>query len=263
MRGGLDVDPRHVPRLSLVRSTSPDQPNSVNGLLARGGLVCSAGVDMEPLERARWEGLYRSHAGQVFAFAFRRVGREDAADVVAETFLVAWRRIGEVPTDQARAWLYRTARNVVANELRAGRRRHRLDLHARASVPADHGVTGDHAAEVTEQVRVRTVLRSLSPLDQEVLRLTEWERLDLAEVAIALGCSRTAVKVRLHRARRRFAARLAAADSAPDPVADSPARPAQTPNARPAPTPGPEPGPGANHRRGPLPTLLPEGSVTA
>lgn len=73
---------------------------------------------------------------------------------------------------------------------------------------------------IAEQIRVRAVLESLSQMDQEVLRLTEWERLDVSEVAAVLGCSRSAAKVRLHRARRRFASRLAAADSGPDLACD-------------------------------------------
>jgi len=92
-------------------------------------------------------------------------------------------------------------------------------------------VAGDHATLIAEQIRVRAVLESLSQMDQEVLRLTEWEQLDLTEAAAALGCSRTAAKVRLHRARRRFARRLAAADSSPNPEGDQ--RPAALPLPRP------------------------------
>jgi RNA polymerase sigma-70 factor (ECF subfamily) len=80
---------------------------------------------------------------------------------------------------------------------------------ARLGGAADARVA-DHADQVSDELRVRAVLARLSPADQEVLRLTEWEGLDPAEVAAVLGCSRTAVKVRLHRARRRFAARLLA-----------------------------------------------------
>jgi RNA polymerase sigma-70 factor, ECF subfamily len=105
---------------------------------------------------------------------------------------------------------------VIANELRARRRRNRLSQHTRDAIATDRTVAGDHAAVIAEQLRVRAVLGSLSPMDQEVLRLTEWERLDLSEAAAVLGCSRTAAKVRLHRARRRFARRLAAADSSRD-----------------------------------------------
>jgi RNA polymerase sigma-70 factor (ECF subfamily) len=169
---------------------------------------------VETEARSRFERLFAGHYGELVRFAQRRVGIDAAGDVVAETFLIAWRRLGEVPADRARAWLYATARHVIANELRARQRRDRLSQRTRDDIAADRTVAGDHAAVVIEQLRVRAVLESLSRMDQEVLRLTEWERLDLSEVAAVLGCSRTAAKVRLHRARRRFARRLsAAADS--------------------------------------------------
>jgi DNA-directed RNA polymerase specialized sigma24 family protein len=62
--------------------------------------------------------LYREHGRAILAYALRRVGDpEDAADVVAETFLIAWRRLGDVPAgDRARLWLYAVARRVVANQ---------------------------------------------------------------------------------------------------------------------------------------------------
>ena len=107
-------------------------------------------------------------------------------------------------------------RRVIARELRARQRRDRLRQHALHDLTIDRAVAGDHAAVIAEQSRVRVVLDSLSPMDQEVLRLTEWDRLELSEAAAVLGCSRTAAKVRLHRARRRFARRLAAADAGHD-----------------------------------------------
>jgi RNA polymerase sigma-70 factor (ECF subfamily) len=168
--------------------------------------------------RARFERLFAGHYGELLGFAQRRVGIDAAGDVVAETFLIAWRRLSEVPAQhaKARAWLYTTARHVIANELRARQRRNRLHEHARDDIATDRGAAGDHAAVICERLWVRAVLESLSETDQELLRLTEWERLELSEVATVLGCSRTAAKVRLHRARRRFARRLAVADSSHD-----------------------------------------------
>ncbi|GAA1405868.1 RNA polymerase sigma factor [Catellatospora coxensis] len=167
---------------------------------------------MEPDNAAageRFEELFDAHFAELTRFATRRVGPDAAGDVVAGTFLVAWRRFAEVPAEHPRAWLYATARHVIANELRARARRERLS--AKAAVDAD-AVVDDHAGQVGEHLRVRAVLAGLSEADQEVLRLTEWEGLDVAEVAVVLGCSRTAVKVRLHRARKRFAARLLATE---------------------------------------------------
>jgi len=163
--------------------------------------------------RARFERIFDSYYAELTRFATRRVGPDTAGDVVASTFLIAWRRVAEIPTQHPRAWLYATARHVIANELRAQARRDRLG--ARVG-PADAASVEDHAGQVSEQLRVGAVLAELSPADQEVLRLTEWEGLDLAEVALVLGCSRTTAKVRLHRARRRFAAKLFATDGADD-----------------------------------------------
>ncbi|GIH18860.1 RNA polymerase sigma factor [Rugosimonospora africana] len=158
----------------------------------------------------RFEQLFDAHYAELTRFAARRVGADVAADIVSSTFLVAWRRFAEIPADHPRAWLYATARGVIRNELRSRNRRDRLS--AVAGVPDDARVE-DHAGQVSEQLRVRAVLAQLSAIDQEVLRLTEWEGLDVTEAAAVLGCTRTAVKVRLHRARRRFAARLQADDN--------------------------------------------------
>ncbi|MFC5002516.1 RNA polymerase sigma factor [Dactylosporangium cerinum] len=167
---------------------------------------------MEPDDaaaRRRFEALFEAHYAELTRFAARRVGADAAGDIVAGTFLIAWRRFGELPADHARAWLYSTARQVIANEVRGRTRWERLSAKA-ASVGEIH--VADHAALVDEQVRVRAVLAELSPADQEILRLIEWDGLDVAEAALVLRCTRTALKVRLHRARRRFAQRLLATD---------------------------------------------------
>jgi RNA polymerase sigma-70 factor, ECF subfamily len=162
--------------------------------------------------RRRFEELFEAHYAELTRFAARRVGADTAGDIVAGTFLVAWRRFGELPADHARAWLFATARQVIANELRGRTRQERLSVKVAAT---DDTHVADHAAQVDEQLRVRAVLAELSPADQEILRLIEWDGLDVAEAALVLRCSRTALKVRLHRARRRFAQRLLATDEPP------------------------------------------------
>ena len=74
-----------------------------------------------------------------------------------------------------------------------------------ASVPT---VQPDHAKEVTATTHIRAAMAKLSPRDEEVLQLIAWEDLDIADAATVLGCSNTACKVRLHRARRRLALML-------------------------------------------------------
>jgi RNA polymerase sigma-70 factor (ECF subfamily) len=154
---------------------------------------------METAE-ARFEGLYRRHYGAVVRYCVRRVGPDAAAEVVSETFLVAWRRFADVPDDPL-PWLLGTARRVVANELRRRAREGQLLARIR-----DHGAvtTGDHAGAVAERDAVLAALDRLSPRDREVLQLVLWDDLDHATAARVLGCGTAAYKVRLHRARRRL-----------------------------------------------------------
>jgi RNA polymerase sigma-70 factor (ECF subfamily) len=155
--------------------------------------------------RERFSGLYEKHYEHVLRYALRRTDAEMARDVAAETFTVAWRRMEQIPAEPL-PWLYGVARRVLANELRGQHRRDRLAsrLELAASVAGVPTVQADHAEEVTVTTRIRATMAKLSPRDQEVLQLIAWEDLDIADAAKVLGCSNTACKVRLHRARRRL-----------------------------------------------------------
>lgn len=152
--------------------------------------------------------LFDEHRTAVFGFAVRRVGRDLADEVLAETFLVAWRRLADVPADTERRWLLATARLVLTNLSRASRRRDRLLDRIEVSV-----YEPDHAAGVAQSLDVQRALARLRAPDQEVLRLIEWDDLSQASAAALLGCSRAAVAVRLRRARARFAKALDAESS--------------------------------------------------
>jgi RNA polymerase sigma-70 factor (ECF subfamily) len=158
------------------------------------------------LAEARFSSLYRGHARELLGYALRRsVDPDDAADVVAETFLIAWRRLGEVPLDdEARLWLFGTARLVLANQGRGARRRDRLTERLRdelrQQLPVDRAQGGSAFLEA---------LATLKEADQELLRLIGWEELTPTQAAQTLGISPFAVRTRLHRARRRLRAQLA------------------------------------------------------
>jgi RNA polymerase sigma-70 factor, ECF subfamily len=155
-------------------------------------------------EPARFEAMFREHYDAVTRYVVRRLGRTISPDVVSETFLVAWRRLDEVP-DNARPWLYATARNLVANEIRRQQRDRALDrrLAARPEAP-----TSDMGELIAERLAVTAALQHLSERDCEVLRLVQWEGLSIADGATVMGCTQSAFKVRLHRARRRLAASM-------------------------------------------------------
>ena len=148
--------------------------------------------------------LYRAHSRDVLAFAVRRAPTpEDAADVVAETFLVAWRRADEVPAgDAARLWLFGVARRALANHRRGERRRSHLSERIRAELPAALAAAAPPAPALDGDLAA--ALAALPHDDREVLLLTAWEDLTPTEIAAVLGISALAARSRLHRARRRI-----------------------------------------------------------
>jgi RNA polymerase sigma factor (sigma-70 family) len=166
----------------------------------------------EEAPERRFEELYRAHARPLLAYALRRAaGPEDAADVVAETMLVAWRRIDDVPAgDEAVLWLYGVARRVLANRRRSADRRDRLGERLRREVR--RVADPDLAVGVTVRMDVRQALDRLSAADRELLQLTSWEGLGAAQVATVLGVSPVAARSRLTRARARLRRELARDD---------------------------------------------------
>ncbi|WP_433319762.1 RNA polymerase sigma factor [Micromonospora chersina] len=152
----------------------------------------------------RFRRVYAVNFEPLLAYAMRRVEQpEDAADVVAETFLVAWRRSRDMPPEaEARLWLYGVARRVLANHHRGGVRRERLGERLRQRLRGALGV--DPGSEVPERLAVRAALARLGELDREVLMLTFWEGLEPREVAAVLRVSSAVVRTRLSRARTRL-----------------------------------------------------------
>jgi RNA polymerase sigma-70 factor (ECF subfamily) len=162
------------------------------------------------LEREkRFNQIHEEHFEAVRRYVWRRdPGLAD--DIVAETFLVAWRRVDEVPSD-ARPWLIGVARNVRLNIHRSARRQRAVADRVALTEP---GVALPDTLDGGGAVRV--ALASLSARDREILLLAVWDELDHAQIAAAVGCSKANVSLRLHRARRRFAAALEAAAAATD-----------------------------------------------
>jgi RNA polymerase sigma-70 factor (ECF subfamily) len=151
----------------------------------------------------RFDRLWGDCAPAVVRYARRHVLPDEVEDVVAETFVVAWRRLEEVPP-YGLPWLLGVARNISAN-VRRGRRRQEALSDRIASGLDDEPVwpeTDDDGGTVT------AALHRLPDADRELLTLIAWDGLSHEEAAEALGCSRGALKVRLHRARQRFAALL-------------------------------------------------------
>jgi RNA polymerase sigma-70 factor (ECF subfamily) len=167
---------------------------------------------VEPTRGQRFEHLFRENYPLVRAYALRRAGPDAAQDVVADTFLVAWRRLEDVP-DDALPWLYGTARRVLANQRRSADRSAALERRvADAVVPRGSHDVGD---DVADAERLRLAVGRLSERSREALMLVAWHGLAGARAARAAGCSKPTFAVRLHRARAQLAAELAALEGPP------------------------------------------------
>ncbi|MEU8102124.1 sigma-70 family RNA polymerase sigma factor [Nonomuraea muscovyensis] len=160
-----------------------------------------------PGPERRFEELYLAHYPAVAAYVRRRTDSpDDTADVIAETFTTAWRRLADIPSgDQARLWLYGVARRTLANHFRSEERRSALAVRLRQELTTSARPVSDRERDAAHQA-----FRRLSPDDRELLSLVGWEGLTTPEIAQVLGCSRGAVRLRLHRARKRLARELAA-----------------------------------------------------
>jgi RNA polymerase sigma factor (sigma-70 family) len=169
------------------------------------GRPSTSGLLRSGEERAFAE-LYNRHYRSIHEYCRRRVAADLVDDVVAETFLTAWRRLDDVPTgDGALLWLYRVAYRIVGHQWRSSARRRRLEQRLRfvvrrSSSPADESVI--------DEVEHRLVLEAaacLGTTDAEVLRLAAWEQLPVADIAAVLEIAPNAAKQRLHRARQNLA----------------------------------------------------------
>lgn len=152
-------------------------------------------------DRERFEQLYRRYASEVLAYTLRRAPPEAAQDAVADTFLVAWRRLDAVP-QRPLPWLLGVARRTLATQRRSQHRRTALVDKLRRE-PTEHQST-----QAADESRVLAALERLP--EREALMLTAWEELNSSEAASVLSCSPIAFRLRLHRARRRLARELEA-----------------------------------------------------
>ena len=159
-------------------------------------------LSLDERERA-FRDLYAAHFDAVLGFALRRVARpEDAGDVTADTFLVAWRRLAHAPHGpELRPWLYGVARRVLANHRRGEKRRTALGDRLRRELSAH---VPDSSDDVVQSADVIAAMQRLSARDQEVLELHLWEGLESREIAEVLGLTTTVVRPRLSRARTRL-----------------------------------------------------------
>jgi RNA polymerase sigma-70 factor, ECF subfamily len=192
-------------------------------------------------QELRFRLLYEEHYRSIQAYAVRRIGPgDDVADVAAEVFTIAWRRLARIPDPPAdRLWLYGVARRVVAGKIRSARRFRQLTARLQACYRDDrnpgasdlesadgldqalaHGAMADGAIadsagrDGTVRDRLAAAIARLRPAEREALTLVLWDELSHAEAAEVLGCSVNAVAIRVHRAKARLRDALTSTDQA-------------------------------------------------
>jgi RNA polymerase sigma-70 factor (ECF subfamily) len=157
-------------------------------------------VAAAPSTDERFHTLYAAHHKALHSYCLRRLPVEDANEATSEIFLVAWRRIDDVPrADEALLWLYGVARNVVRNWQRSGRRQLKLVAKSGATLSAAPEGPEIHVVRNEEHQEVIDAINTLRPLDQEVVRLKIWEGLSNEAAGHVLGLSDRAVEARYTR----------------------------------------------------------------
>ncbi|MEA2023161.1 MAG: sigma-70 family RNA polymerase sigma factor [Actinomycetota bacterium] len=150
--------------------------------------------------------MYQENQRRVLAYFLRRTDATSARDGAAETFLVAWRRIDEVPSgDHTLPWLYGVARRVLSNQ-----RRSRSRSAALGRKLADIDPPEDPSPEVivlrrAEDREMLDAVARLRPEDQEILRLAVWEELPHSQIADMIGTSAHAIAQRIYRITKQLA----------------------------------------------------------
>ena len=152
---------------------------------------------------AHLDDVLRANSSDLLAYFARRVPiPADAADLLSEVMIVAWKRQGSIPTDDqdARMWMFGIARNVLRNHHRSSRRRiavtERLRLELAAVQPTPSA--GPDAAERAEAVRA---VSALPPELKELVTLVHWEGLSIIDAGKVCGVSASTARSRYARAR--------------------------------------------------------------
>jgi RNA polymerase sigma factor (sigma-70 family) len=149
--------------------------------------------------------IFDRHARLIHRYVARRAERQVADDLVAETFLVAFRsrRQYDVSYRDARPWLYGIATHLITQNWRDEARQLRI-RHAAIrdlDVPSHEERIATESAARSMRSQLAAALAGLAARDRDVFILTAWEQLTYDETARALSIPVGTVRSRLHRAR--------------------------------------------------------------
>jgi len=157
---------------------------------------------VEPQDAAALRSALRSASDDLLRYFERRVrNREDAADLLAETMLQAWRRREVLPDEdeRRRMWLFTIAAHVLANQRRAVRRRSALAEQLRS-----HLLHAEPVADPAEATAVRDAVLRLHAAQRELVMLIHWDGFTIVEAAELLGLNPSTARSRYAAAREQL-----------------------------------------------------------
>ncbi|MDW3213981.1 MAG: sigma-70 family RNA polymerase sigma factor [Ilumatobacteraceae bacterium] len=156
--------------------------------------------------RARFEVVAAEIYEPLQRYLRRRARSDDAADVLADTLLVVWRRLDDVPPEPL-PWCIGVALRNLANHRRGDDRRLRL-VERTAAQPRPETNDDPQLAIERGDPELAAAIGTLSESEAEIVRLWAWERLEPREIATALDVTPNAVSVALSRAKRKLGSQL-------------------------------------------------------
>ncbi len=158
-------------------------------------------------ETTRFAALLECYEREIYRFVFRLTGNpEDAADLLQDTFLKAFKAFARLPVDaNHRAWLYRIAHNEALNLFRSRTVRATVPLELAASVAGGTEDDPDSLEETRRLARaLGDVIRKLTPRQRSALLLKKYEGLSYGEVASVLRCSEENARAQVYQAMKKI-----------------------------------------------------------
>lgn len=156
------------------------------------------------------ENLYKQYAKTLYFYLLRLSGSKHLAeDLTQETFVRATVHLNEYEGEEARAWLFKVARNAYLDEWRKQKRRKTISLLSIFSSKEDmispYGIPEDSLLMQETHQQLEDLLGFLPEQYRSIIYLREYEEFSYKEIMEALQLTEEQVKVKLHRARKRLA----------------------------------------------------------
>lgn len=156
-------------------------------------------------DEEQFDRCFDQHWTTVVRYLLRRGAASHAEDLASETFAIAWSKWGQLPSTPL-PWLLKTAGFCWANERRRLQRADSFSHLLRPIVTDDP--SHEHVSMRQDTTLVLTAIAALGDVEREALILTSWDELSAKDAASVLDCSVTALRVRVHRARKKIRACL-------------------------------------------------------